>query len=133
MATVVGAGILFGVNGTSVTVGGLATLIQGYEVSGPAEEEIVKDSGGDAKAVAYSNHSREARLEFIPTGGTNTANLTISAWPSAGTTLAITDAKFTPVAGTWICRGEPDWTGSNTKAMMARLNLVKFLANSLPA
>lgn len=133
MAVVIGAGILFGVGSSAVTVGGLATLIQGYEVTGPADEERIKDGAGNTKSVAYSDHSREARLEFIPTLGTNVGTLTVTSWPSAGTTLAVTDALFTPIAGTWICRGEPEWTGSNTRSLMARINLVKFLPNSVPA
>jgi hypothetical protein len=135
MATVVGSGVLFGCGTTSVTIAGLATLIQSTEVSGPAEEERIKDSSGNTKAVAYSDHSREARLEFVPTAGTNTGTLTVTAsvMPSAGTTLAVTDAQFIPIAGTWVCRGEPEWTGSNSRAMMARINLIRFLPNSIPS
>ena len=50
---------------------------------------------------------------------------------TAGVTLAITDATFTPIGVTWLV-DSLQLTRSNTKALMARISLSRYLQNSIP-
>jgi hypothetical protein len=124
---------LFGTDSTSATLTGLGTLtlLQGSEAGHEADEELIKDGAGNTKTVCKYDHRIKAQLEFVPTTGSNVGTLAVTGYPSAGTTLALTDALFTPIAGTFIVDGI-SFTRSNTKALMARMNLSKYLQNSLP-
>jgi hypothetical protein len=136
MAQFFGYGILFGVGSSAATLSGLGTLSlgQSQEYNSESDEDLVLDSSGNVAAVAKFNHRAKATLEFVPTTGTNTANtgtLTVSSWPSAGSTLAITDALFQPLGVTWIV-DSLQLTRSNTSKLMARISLSRYLVNSIP-
>jgi len=108
-------------------------LFQSAEINEETQEELMRDAGGSVKAVAKYDVSRKATLEFIPTGGTATGGtITVSSWPTAGTTISITNTTFTPIAGAWIVDSW-NWTRGNTKALMARVSLSKYVDNSVPA
>lgn len=129
-----GCGILWGLNDmtlASLTGFGAFTLLQSNEYSEEAEKEEIKDSSGVTKAVAYTDRKAKATLEFIPTAGTNVGTLSVTAWPSVGTTLTVTDALFVPMAVTWLVDGV-SFTRSNTKALMARINLSRYLEGAIP-
>lgn len=130
---VVGSGILFGTSSTAATLTGLGTLtlLQSSELNGEADEEIVRDGNGNTKSVTKYDHREKATLEFIPTSGSNVATLAVTAYPSAGVTLALVDALMTPLNSTWIVDG-CNLTRSNTKALMARINLSRYLQNTVP-
>ncbi len=128
-----GYGILFGVGSSTATLTGLGTMAlgQSQEFNAEADSELVKDANGNTAQATYYDHRSKATLEFVPTSGTNVGTLAVTSWPSIGTTLAITDALFTPIGVTWIVEGV-QLTRSNTKALMARINLARFLQNSIP-
>jgi len=129
----IGSGILFGTDSTVATLTGLGTLtlLQSSEFNHEADEELVKDGAGNTKQVAKFDHRVKATLEFIPTSGSNVGTLAVTGYPSAGVTLALTDALFTPLSATFIVDGV-SFTRSNTKALMARINLSRYLQNSVP-
>lgn len=129
----VGNGILFGLGSTAATLTGLGSLSleQSQEYNHESDEELVLDSSGNVATVAKYNHRAKATLEFIPTSGSNTGTLSVTTWPSAGVTLAITDATFTPIGVTWLV-DSLQLTRSNTKALMARISLSRYLQNSIP-
>ena len=132
----IGSGILFGTGSTVGTLTGLGslTLLQSSDYSSEADEELIKDASGNTSGVIKYDHRAKATLEFIPTSGSNVGTLVVTAslFPSAGATLALTDALFTPLGGTWIVDGV-SCPRSNTKALMARINLSRYLQNSVPA
>lgn len=130
----VGSGILFGTSSTAATLTGLGTLtlLQSSEVAGEADEYLVKDGAGNTKGVAKYDHREKATLEFIPTSGSNVGTLAVTSYPSAGVTLALTDALFSPLNSTWIV-DNCSLTRSNTAALMARISLSRYLQNSVPA
>jgi hypothetical protein len=129
----VGSGILFGTDSTTATLTGLGTLtlLQGSEVGHEAQKEEIKDGAGNTKGLCYYDHANKAQLEFIPTSGSNVGTLAVTTFPSAGVTLALTDSLFSPIAGTFVVDGVT-FTRSNTKALMARINLSRYLQNSVP-
>lgn len=128
-----GYGILFGNGHVAATLTGLGTLAlsQSAEYNSESDEELALDATGSVGMVAKYNHRAKATLEFIPNSGTNTGTLTISSWPSAGSTLALTDAQCVPFGVTWLV-DSLQLTSSNTKALMARISLSRYLANSIP-
>jgi len=130
----IGSGILFGTGSTVATLTGLGslTLLQSSDFSSEADEELIKDASGNTSGVIKYDHRAKATLEFIPTSGSNVGTLAVTAYPSAGATLALTDALFTPIDETWIVDGV-NFTRSNTKALMARINLSRYLQNGVPA
>ncbi len=129
----IGSGILFGVGSSSATLTGLGSLSlgQSQEFNAESDEELVRDSDGNTKQATYYDHRATATLEFIPTSGSNVGTLAVTSWPSIGTTLVVTDALFTPIGATWIVSGV-QLTRSNTKVLMGRINLKRFLQNSIP-
>ena len=133
---VYGAAVSWGLSdlaGVSLSASLNNLLFQSAEVNEEVQEELIKDAGGSTKSVAKYDLARKATMELIPcstavTGGT----ITISSWPSAGGTISITNTTFTPIAGAWIVDSW-NWTRGNTKALMARISLSKYIDNSVPA
>lgn len=131
---VIGSGILFALGDVNVTLTGLGSLslLQSCEVSFEAEEEVIKDSSGNTKNVTKYDRRKKATLEFIPTSGTNTGTVVVTDYPAIGTTITITDANYTPIQGAWIVDAL-NLTRSNTKALMARINLTNHIDGGIPA
>ena len=131
----IGAGILFGFPGTSLTatIVGVAdiTLLQDMELSHTAENEQIKDGSNNTKTLVYSDHNDSLSVNFYPTSGTATGSATFAARPSAGATLAFTDANFSPITATFAL-DKVTHTRSNSKAMMMRLELSRYLNNAVP-
>lgn len=134
MATATGSGVLFALGDVTHTLTGLGalTLLQSAEVGFESDEELIKDANGNTKAVVKYDIKKKATLEFVPTSGTNSATLAVTAWPTIGSTITITDALFTPIQGAWLVDAL-NLTRSNTKALMARLNLSNYIDGSVPA
>ena len=134
MATITGTAILFGVDSTTATVTGLGamTLLQGTDNTSDADIEQIRDTTGNTKTLCYYDHKLKASLEFVCCStATGAGAITLSSMPSAGTTLTLTDAMNVPIAGTWLV-DSCQLTGSNTKAIMARISLTKYTQNTLP-
>lgn len=135
---VYGTAVLWGLSdiaGVTLSASLTNLLFQSAEVNEESQEELIKDASGNTKAVAKYDIARKATLEFVPTGGTAVATggtITISSWPTAGTTLTITNSTFTPIGGAWIVDSW-NWTRSNTRAAMARVSLSRYVDNSVPA
>lgn len=130
--TFVGRAIVFGTGSTTATVtgSGVMTLLQSADATSDADTEQIKDASGNTATLAFYDHKVKATVEFIPSitaGGT----MTITSLPSAGVTLALTDSVNAPLSGTWVVESCQD-TASNTKAVMLRISLAKYLQNSLP-
>lgn len=130
----IGSGILFGTGSTSATLTGLGTLtlLQSSDFNAEADEELIKDANGNTSGVVKYDHRAKATLEFVPTSGSNVGTLEVTSYPSAGATLALTDVLFQPIGATWIV-DSVSLTRSNTKALMARINLSRYLQNGIPA
>ncbi len=128
-----GAGILFAIGDVNVTLTGLGalTLLQSSEVTHEADEELIKDSTGSTRSIAKYDLRSKAVLEFVPTAGTQTGTVAVTAWPTIGSTIAFTDSTFTPIAGNWIVDGL-NFSRSNTRALMCRINLSKYTDNTIP-
>ena len=132
--TVNGAGVLFGIgdlaSATLVGIGAL-TLLQSCEVSNESDEELIKDSAGSTKTVVKYDLKSKAVLEFIPTSGTQTGTVSVTAWPTVGATLALSDTTFAPISATWVVDAM-NFSRSNTRALMCRINLSRYLDNTVP-
>lgn len=131
-----GYGILWGNASTLATLTGLGTLtlLQSEDVNAlGSEKEVIRDGNGNTATLVFYDHKSKATLDFVVNGGTNASTLTVTSWPSAGDTLAITDASFTPIAGTWLVdEGGSNLSRANNKALMAKISLEKFTNNSIP-
>lgn len=127
-----GVGILFGnghVTGSIVGMGSL-THIQSLDYNTDSDEDIVRDSSGATAQVTKYDHRAKATLEFVPVSGTNVGTLGLTA-VTAGVTLALTDSLFTNAGVTWLVDA-CNVVSSNTKAVMARINLSRYLDNAIP-
>jgi hypothetical protein len=134
MSNYVGVGLLWGFPGgpTNTLTGlGVLTQLQSSDFGSKAQKDQIKDSSGNTSAVVYSDHEYSLKWDFVMTSGTNTGNLTVSSLPSIGSTLAVTDASFTPASTTWLVDDITVARG-NTKAAMATLSLSRYLTNSVP-
>jgi hypothetical protein len=132
--TFVGVGVLWGFPGgpTNTLTGlGVLTQLQSSDFGSKAQKDQIKDTVGNTSAVVYSDHEYSLKWDFVLTSSTNTGNLTVASLPAIGSTLAVTDANFTPASVTWLC---DDITVSrgNTKAAMATISLSRYLNNSVP-
>jgi len=130
----IGSGILFGFPGAdATTITGLGTLklVQSEEVNVESDEEAVRDGSGNTAQLTKHDHRRKATLEFVCHNNTTGGTLTVSSWPSAGSTLAITDAQCAPMGATWLV-DSLTLTRSNTAAMRARISLSRYISNSIP-
>jgi len=128
-----GLGVLWGLSSTIGTITGLGalSLAQSEEATLSADEELIRDPDGNTKTVVKYDHKAKATLEFIPTSSSNTGTITVTMIP-AGATVAITDANLTTVGGTWIV-DDCVAVRSNTKELMARVSLSKYITNTVPA
>jgi hypothetical protein len=129
-----GAAVLWGTATTTGTISALGSVIltQSSDVSVEHQKEVVKDADGNTKQITYYDQSLKASMEFVPTTtATDAGSITISAMLTAGVTCALADTAFTPIAGTWLVEG-CSLTRSNTKAVMAKVDLVRYLNNSIP-
>lgn len=133
MAAFKGYGIAWGNEAVTCTCGGFGvlTLLQSREYGGESSEELVADASGNTALVAKYDHRVKGTLEFYPTRGTNAATCTVTTWPTAGDTISITDSNFQPGGGTYLVDG-CTVTGGNTRALLARVNLSKYIPNSIP-
>jgi hypothetical protein len=133
MAAYKGYGIAWGNAGVACTAGGLGvmTLLQSREYSGESSEELIPDASGNTATVVKYDHRIKSSFEFYPTSGTNAATCTVTTWPTAGDTISVTDANFNPGGTTYVVDG-CTVTGGNTRALMARINLTKYVPNSIP-
>lgn len=132
-----GYGILWGVGSLLGTIAGMGTLAlnQDMDFSVEADEDLTKDSSGNTAAVTKYDHKAKANLNFVYTVGTNlgTAQVThaLTALALPGVTIALTDANFTPITSAMII-DSIGYTRSNTKAMMAKISLTRYLNNAIP-
>lgn len=135
MATTKGKGIIFGIGtltGTIAGLGSISSLAQGLDYSKSSDKEETRDADGDVAAVSYYNEKDSAVLDWVVSSG-STAAITVTQALSPGATLALTDSTFTPISATWlVADGGSSFTFSNTGALRARVNLEKYVANSLP-
>jgi hypothetical protein len=129
----IGNGILFGTGSSAATLTGLGSLSlsQSQDYNAESDEELIQDASGNVSAVVKYNHRAKATLEFIPTSGSNTGTLSVTTWPSAGATLAITDSTFQPIGVTWLV-DSLQLIRSNTKPLMARISLSRYIQNAIP-
>ena len=133
--TFVGVGLLFGFPGGPVgTLTGTAALsqIQSLDFARKAQKEQIKDSVGNTSAVAYTDHEDSATVDFIVSSGTNTGSLTLASVPSPGELATLTDSNFTPLSKTLLI-DEFSVSRGNTKAMLAKVTLSRYINNSLPS
>lgn len=131
--TFIGSGIAFGTGSTTSTLTGLGTitLLQSAEMGAESDEALVKDADGNTKSVAKFDHRLKGTIEFVPTSGTAVGTLAVTAYPSAGVTISLTDALLAPFNATFIVDGVT-FSRSNTAAMMARISISRYLQNSVP-
>lgn len=110
------------------------TLLQSSEYASESDSEMLKDKNGETKGGVFFDHRAKISLEFIPTQGTTAGGtLTITAWPSAGDVVTLTSGNdFSGMNVKGLLDGIT-FTRSNTRAMMARINLTRYLVNSIPA
>ncbi len=133
--TFVGVGILFGFPGGptgTLTGTGALSQIQSLDFSRKATKEEIKDGSGNTSGVAYSDHQDSATIDFIFTSGTATGSATLTDVPSPGALATLTDANFTPISKTLLI-DEFTVTRGNTKALMAKVSLSRYINNSLPS
>ena len=131
----VGVGILFGFpGGPSGTLTGTGALsqIQSLDFSRKATKEQVRDNTGNTSGVAYSDHEDSATIDFIFTSGTASGSATLTDVPSPGALVTLTDANFTPLTKTLLC-DEFSVSRGNTKALMAKITLSRYINNNLPS
>ena len=131
----VGVGILFGFpGGPTGTLVGTAALsqIQSLDFARKATKEQIKDGNGNTSGVAYSDHEDSVTLDFIYSSGTATGSATLTDVPSPGNLVTLTDANFTPLTKTLLL-DEFSASRGNTKAMMAKVTLSRYINNSLPS
>jgi hypothetical protein len=133
--TFVGVGILFGFPGgpagTLTGVGSL-TQIQSLDFARKAQKEQTKDGNGNTAGVSYSDHEDSATIDFVFSSGTATGAATVTDVPSPGALVTLTDSNFTPLTKTLLC-DEFSASRGNTKAMMAKITLSRYINNSLPS
>lgn len=132
--TFVGVGVLWGFpGGAPQTLTGLGVMsqIQTMEFNSKAQKEQVRDGNGNTSMVAYTDHEYAPVIDFVVTSGSNAGNATISSLPAVGSTIAFTDANFTVFSNTFML-DDISLSRGNTKAMMAKLTLSRYLNNSLP-
>jgi hypothetical protein len=131
----IGVGILFafpgGPTGTLVGTGALSQ-IQSLDFARKATKEQVKDGSGNTSAVSYSDHEESSTIDFVFSNGTNTGAATLTDVPSPGDLVTLTDANFSPLSKTLLC-DEFSVSRGNTKAMMAKITLSRYINNSLPS
>jgi hypothetical protein len=70
-------------------------------------------------------------IDFVANSGTNVGNITVASLPAIGSTLAFTDGNFTPFSSTFML-DDVSVSRGNTKAMMAKLTLSRYLNNGVP-
>jgi len=137
MATVKGTSVIFGCDGSTATLTGLASfsLLQSSEFAPDADKNEVMDSGGNVKTVVFSNFRSALSGELIIDGATTDSDtLTVTSFPTTGSLVTITDAEFTPAAGTWIVDSPgPRVTRTNNAPARATFNLIRYDSNSLPS
>ena len=122
-----GTNILWGVNSTVATLTGLGalTLLESRDHSAEADKDEVRDVNGNVKTVTYYNKRDTASLRFA------VAQTYVSFLPSIGATLAITDAAYVPMGQTWIV-DKVATQATNTKALMATLDLIRYTDGAVP-
>lgn len=133
--TFVGIGVLWAFPGgpaSTLTGLGVLTQLQSLEFETKAQKEKIVDGTGSTSAVGYLDPEDNVTLDFIITSGTNTGSLTVTAVPQPGSTLAITDSNFTPISKTFLVNSCPI-SRANSKAAMAKLDLSRYINNSLPS
>lgn len=131
-ASQLGTPVNFGFEGTS---GGLTEttttvltgkfILQSGDVSRGADEEQVKDGGGNLVNRSFYNPHKKASLEYVVTGASIAASRTNSVAPTPGSIVNISACADLPdlVDTHWIVVGEPKISGSNTTAKRISLSL----------
>lgn len=130
----VGVGVLWGFPGgpTNTLTGlGVLTQLQSSDFGSKAQKDQIKNSDGNTSAVVYSDHEYSLKWDFVMTSSTNTGTFTVASLPAIGSTLAVTDANFTPVSTTWLV-DDISVSRGNTKAAMATISLSRYLNASVP-
>ena len=131
----VGVGLLFGFPGGpagTLTGSGAITQVQSLDFNRKATKEQVRDGTGNTVAVAYSDHEDSATIDFVFSSSTATGSLTCTEVPTPGQLCTLTDANFTPIAKTLLI-DDVSFSRGNTKAMMAKITLSRYITNSLPS
>lgn len=128
MPTTLGSAIIWGNASTNQTLTGLGplTLLEGREHSRQADKDETRDADGDVSAVAYYNENETVSLRFA------IAQSSCTGLPSMGSTLTLVDTNYTAVAAKWIVE-KVNTTGTNTKAVMAAVDLQRYISNAIPA
>jgi len=132
--TYVGTALIFGASGTAATLQGLGalTMLQGADWSHESKKEEIPDASGNTKTIAFYDLTSKAVLDFIPsTTATGAGSITMTTFPTAGSVVTLTDQEFTPMVGPFVV-DSCSITKSNTGAAMAKVNLTRYLSNSLP-
>lgn len=135
MSNFVGVGILYGFPGgpAGTLTGSVAlTQLQSLDFARKADKEQIKDGTANTSGVSYSDERDEVSIDFIFSSGTGTGSATVTAVPSPGSLLTLTDSSFTPLGKTFLL-DEFSVSRGNTKAMMAKISLSRYVANSLPS
>jgi hypothetical protein len=136
--TIKGVGIVWGVNGISLTAGIVSgtTLAktQSFNFDRSADKAEIRDGDGEVCGQAFYNAKRTLSLTVVPTG-TSLANAVTSAdaWtPAPGTLITIVDADGAIVDGNYNLISAK-LRGSNTEARMADIELERYEANDVTA
>ena len=131
----VGVGVIFGFpGGPTNTLTGFANLsqLQSSEFELSTEVAQVKNKDGATSAVVFSDAGHSLKWDFIVSSGTTAGNITVTALPTIGQTLAVTDANFTPASATWLVMPPLTVSRGNTDVAKASLNLKRWLENTIP-
>lgn len=131
-----GVGILWGFpGGPTGTITGMSTAmtqLQALEFTSRSQKEQIKDGNGNTSALAYTDHEDSATIDFVFSTGTGSGAATLTAAPAAGALVTLTDSNFTPLTKTLVL-DEFSVSRGNTKAMMAKVTLSRYINNSLPS
>jgi hypothetical protein len=132
-----GIGILFGFPGgpTGTLTGVAIGNVQSLDFTRKSQKEQTKDGNGNTAGVAYYDHEDSATIDFVFSGSTTAiGNTTMleTAVPTPGALATLTDTSFTALTKTLLV-DEFSVTRGNTKAMMAKVSLSRYINNSLPS
>lgn len=139
-ATIKGLGIVWAVNGITMTAGIVSSTagqaVQSLTYSRTSDKVEIKNDLGEVVGEVYYNGKRELRLTVIPSAvtGTNTIANAVSSLDShliaAGTKITIADSSGTVMDGDYNL-DSCEMRGDNSSPRMVDIVMHKFDANDV--
>ena len=130
-----GRGVIFGFpGGPTYTLAGFGDITQlqsaGFEAN--AETAEIKNLTGATSAVVFYDAHQSQTWDFYISQVSTTGNITVTAVPTAGMTLAATNTNFTPATGTYLVMPPVKVDFGNTEFAKCSMTLKRWLENTVP-